>query len=87
MSSFLIFFVSVLLSILLFYFEEERYNFKFLVETNELFIFLFSVVLIFALPIGIYFLTEESNKISKYSIYLAFLGFIPSIFLLFVVIF
>jgi len=77
--------LSLIISILVFYLEEKRFNFYFLYNINELLIFLFFTLLTTIFPIAIYYSVESSRYFAKMR-YLAFLGFMPSIILLVLII-
>ena len=73
-----LFFISILISTIIFYLEEKQYDLSMLLRANEFFNFLFITVLIFLIPFAIHNFTKSI----KFSFYLSLLGFLPSIILL-----
>jgi hypothetical protein len=74
-------FLSAILSIAIFYFDEGRHNFGFLVDFTEVFNFIILFALVTIIPLAIYLLTGKS-KFARSSFFLALIGYIPAIFLL-----
>lgn len=79
---FILFFISILIALGIWYFEEGIHSFSFLTNKNEIFNFLGSVFFIAILPIGIFYLTSERKKFKDKSKLFSFLGFIPAVIIL-----
>jgi hypothetical protein len=73
--------VSIVISVAIFFFEEGRHSFGFLIDLAEVFNFIILFVLVTIIPLTIYLLTGTS-KYARSSIYLSLIGYIPAMFLL-----
>jgi hypothetical protein len=81
----MLFFISAIISLALWFFKEGKYSFLFLTQRDEIFSFLGTVFLIAILPFGIFYLISENEKYRQSARKLSVLGFIPAIaFLLFI---
>lgn len=85
---FILFFVSIIIALSIWYFDEGIHSFSFLTNKNEIFNFLGTVFFIAILPFGIFYLASEKEKYRQSVRKLSALGFIPAIlFLLYILIF
>jgi len=80
--NFVLLFISILLTLLIWYFDEGAYRFTFLTNKGEIFNFIGTILFILILPIGIFYLLNDKEKYQSKAKVLALLGFIPSIIVL-----
>ncbi len=78
----ILFAVSVVVTMAIWYFDEGNHSFSFLTEKNELFSFFGWMMFIFALPVGIFYLASEKEKLKNRAKLLALLGFLPELIFL-----
>ena len=78
----LLLFVSILIGLGMWYFDEGVRSFSFLIDKNEVFNFIGTVLFIALLPIGIFYYAAEKEKYKDNAKKLALLGFLPTIVLL-----
>ncbi len=75
-----------MITTLLWYFEEGNHTFSFLTDKDEIFNFLGTTLFVSVIPIGIFYLSSEREKLKNHAKKLALLGFLPSLILLFILI-
>ncbi|QGY45655.1 hypothetical protein GM418_18860 [Maribellus comscasis] len=71
--------LSAIIAAAIWYFEEGRHSLVFLTDRGEVFNFLGTVLFIAIIPIGIFYLATEREKIKNKAKGLAFIGFLPSL--------
>jgi len=80
---FILFLVSILIALAMWYLDEGIHSFFFLTDKNEVFNFFGTALFIAVLPIGIFYLASEKERYNKNAKRLAFLGFMPALMILF----
>ncbi|MFV0269398.1 MAG: hypothetical protein ACK5HT_19930 [Draconibacterium sp.] len=71
--------LSAVLATVIWYVEEGLYSFAFLIDKNEVFNFLGTVLFIAILPIGIFYWLNDNEKYRQRARPLAMLGFLPAL--------
>ena len=79
---FILFLISSLIALAIWYFDEGIHSFSFFTEKYEIFNFLGTALFIALLPIGIFYLALEKEHYSENAKGLALLGFIPALMVL-----
>jgi len=79
---FILFLISNLIALGMWYFDEGIHSFSFLTDKNEVFNFFGTALFIALLPIGIFYLASEKEHYSENAKGLALLGFIPALMVL-----
>jgi hypothetical protein len=74
--------ISTAFSLMIWYFEEEMYSFAFLIDKNEIFNFLGTVLFIAILPIGIFYWLNDKEKYQDRAKTISLVGFLPAIVVL-----
>lgn len=74
--------ISVLIGLAIWYFEEGLHSFSFLTQKGEIFNFFGTVLFIAILPIGIFYLASDKEKLKDNAKKLALLGFLPALLFL-----
>lgn len=79
--------LSTVISLAIWFFEEGKNSFAFLIDKNEIFNFLGTILFVALIPIGIFYWLNDSEKYQTSARALSLLGFIPALlFLVFVII-
>ncbi len=79
----LFFTISLILTAIMFFIEEEAYSLYFLYNANEMFGYLLFSFLFSILPIAIYFATYKINMLRNRLILSILIGYLPSFFILY----
>jgi hypothetical protein len=79
---FILFLISFLIALGMWYFDEGIYSFSFLADKNEIFNFFGTALFISVLPIGIFYLASEKERYSENAKKIALLGFMPALVVL-----
>jgi NADH:ubiquinone oxidoreductase subunit 6 (subunit J) len=74
--------LSSIITAAIWYLDEGNYSFSFLTDKNELIIFFGWIMVVFAFPVGIFYLATEKEKFKGRARQLALLGFFPELVLL-----
>ena len=78
--------ISSLISLGLWYFDEGIHSFFFLTDKKEIFNFIGTVLFTAVIPIGIFYWLNDKEKYQSKARAISLLGFLPAIFLLFILI-
>jgi hypothetical protein len=79
--------ISMLISLVIWYFDEGKHAFSFLTDKDEVFSFLGTVLFVAVIPIGIFYWLNDKEKYQARAKAISFLGFLPAIGVLGFVIF
>jgi hypothetical protein len=71
--------VSLVVALAIWYFDEGKHSFSFLINKNEIFNFLGTMLFIAVIPIGIFYWLNDKNKYQDRAKALSLLGFLPAI--------
>ncbi len=71
--------VSLIIALAIWYFDEDVYSFSFLINKNEIFNFLGTVLFIAIIPIGIFYWLNDNEKYRSQAKAISLLGFLPAI--------
>jgi hypothetical protein len=74
--------VSLIIAMVIWYFDEGNHSFSFLTDKNEIFNFLGTVLFIAILPIGIFYWLNDKEKYQDKAKAISLLGFLPTILVL-----
>lgn len=80
---FILFLISCLFALTIWYFDEGNQSFLLLNDKNEIFNFFGSALFIAVLPIGIFYFLSEKERYRENSKRIALLGFLPTLVFLF----
>jgi hypothetical protein len=84
---YILFLISGLLALAIWYFDESFHSFSFLMDNNEVVQVIGTVFFIMLLPIGIFYLASEKERFKDKARKFALLGFLPAIlFLVFLIV-
>ena len=78
----ILFILSVFITTAIWYLDEGSYSFSFLTNKNELITFFGWIMVVFALPVGLFYLATEKKKFKDRARQLALLGFLPELVLI-----
>jgi hypothetical protein len=79
---FILFLISFLIALGLWYFDEGIHSFSFLADKNEIFNFFGTALFISVLPIGIFYFASEKEHYKEKAKQIALLGFLPALVVL-----
>lgn len=79
---FVLFLISCLIALAMWYLDEGIHSFSFLIDKNEVFNFLGTALFIVVLPIGIFYMASEKERYKEKAKQIAFLGFLPALMVL-----
>lgn len=71
--------VSLVVALAIWYFDEGKHSLSFLINKNEIFNFLGTVLFIAVIPIGIFYWLNDNEKYQDRAKVLSLLGFLPAI--------
>ncbi len=71
--------ISSVIASAIWFFEEGKHSFSFLTDRNEVFNFLGTILFIFILPVGIFYLATEKERFKNNAKGFALIGFLPSL--------
>lgn len=83
----ILFVISAMVTTAIWYFDEGSHSFSFFTNKNELITFFGWVMVVFALPVGIFYLATDREKLRDRAKQFALLGFLPELVLLIWIIF
>jgi len=71
--------LSLIIALVIWYFDEGTHSFSFLVNKNEIFNFIGTVLFIAIIPIGIFYWLNDKEKYQPRAKAISLLGFLPAI--------
>src|SRR5680860_1193840 len=79
--------ISLVIALGIWYFDEGIHSFSFLIDKNEIFNFLGTVLFVLIIPIGVFYLTTEKERFQDKAKPFSLLGFLPAVLFLIYIVF
>jgi hypothetical protein len=79
--------ISLIIALLIWYFDEGKHSFSFLTDKNEIFNFIGTILFIAIIPIGIFYWLNDKEKYQTRAKAISLLGFLPAVAVLGFIIF